>query len=144
MAALTGTNVISEKYTEGELQTFVGSYTLDGAIASADTITWSSALPNVEGVTIMEVIVFGDELDTNASPTGTLIVGDGTDADGYLASKTAGGAGDQLLYAGDGALIGTVVTGTDIVLTVGGTLATAASSGTVRIKVLYGCGDFTQ
>ena len=53
---------------------------------------WSGEFSTVEGdKTITGFTIYGQELDTNASPTLAIIVGDENDADGYLASATAGG-----------------------------------------------------
>jgi hypothetical protein len=119
--------------------TAVGKYALAGAIVTGDTITWSSILP-ANDVQVLGFKIFGKELDTDASPTATLIVGDGTDTDGYLASKTAGDATGQMQFIGDGAIIGTSdQVGRDIIATVGGTVATAATTGTVWVEVTYYC-----
>ena len=80
------------------------------------------------------------EGDTNATPTATLVVGDGTDADGYLTSKTWGNALGQFQMFGDGAIIGTSAhASSNVKLTSGGTVATAASSGTVFVEMTYYC-----
>jgi len=144
MAALTGTNVVANRYEPGREYTALGSYTLAGAIASADTITWTNLLP-INGVQILEFRLYGQELDTNATPTATVIVGDATTTNGYLTSKTAGDANGQYQMFGDGAFIGlstgaTNATATrNVLLTVGGTVATAASTGTVYVMVRYYC-----
>lgn len=142
MTALTGTNVGDKaRWQAGEEFSFLGYYTLGGAIASGDTITWSDILPPLNNpVQLLDFEIYGKELDTDASPTGTLIVGDGTDTDAYLTSKTAGDANGQMQFSGDGASMGQkITTSRDIVATVGGTVATAASSGTVWVKGRYYC-----
>mgnify|MGYP001089926673 CR=1 FL=1 len=140
MTALTGTNLVNAHWTEGEELTFLGKYTLAGDIVTADTITWENALPNMNGITVLSAEVFGDPLDSNATPTATLTLGNEDDADGLVASATIA---DTL--TGYGALVGVESTGTSVILTVGGTLATAATTGDeVFVKVTYGCGDFTQ
>jgi hypothetical protein len=139
MTALVGTITQAGRWQSGMEYTAVGKYTLVGAIVSADTITFTSLLPANDTI-IQDFVVYGQEFDTNASPTATLIVGDGTDTDAYLASKTAGDANGQMQFFGDGAAIGTSdQVGRNVVLTVGGTVATAASSGTVWVKVRYYC-----
>jgi hypothetical protein len=60
-----------------------------------------------------------------------------------LTSKTAGVTAtgiSQIVLEGDGALIGTVVTDTDLVVTIGGTVATAGTP-TVFTEVTYMCGN---
>ena len=142
MTALTGTNLVSAHWVEGEELTFLGKYTLAGTIVTADTITWTDALPNMNGITVLSAEVFGDPLDTNASPTGTITLGTEDDANGLLEAATIPLVGDSVGY---GDLLGVVSTGENVVLTVGGTLASAATTGAdVWVKVTYGCGDFTQ
>jgi hypothetical protein len=147
MTALTGTNVLSApKWQAGLQYTAVGYYTLGGAIVSGDTITWTNILPGTGNpVKLLGFRVWGQELDTNASPTGTLKIGDANDDDGYLTSKTAGDATGQMQFFGDGAYIGGQTgaasgqASASIIATVGGTLATAASSGTIWIAADYFC-----
>lgn len=139
MTALVGTVVQEGRWLAGQEFTAVGKYTLVGAIVSGDTITWSNLLPSND-VQVLSVVRYGQELDTNASPGGTEIIGDGTDTNGYLESKTSGDATGQFQAHGDGVLIGTSnQAGRDVVLTSGGTIGTAASSGTVWVAVRYYC-----
>lgn len=139
MAALTGTITQAGRWCSGMEYTALGAYTLVGSITNADTITFTNLLP-ANDVIILGFEYFGQELDTNASPTLALTAGDGTDADGYLTSKTAGNANGQLQLEGDGAFIGgSTQTGRDVVLTTSGTLGTAASSGTLFVRVRYYC-----
>ncbi len=139
MTALVGTITQEGRWQAGMQYEALGSYTLGGAIVTADTITWSNILP-ANDVQVMDFEFYGAELDTNGSPTGTLIVGDGTTTNGYLTSKVCGSANQQFFVKGDGAFIGaSTQSGRNIVATVGGTLATAASSGTVYVRVRYYC-----
>lgn len=137
MTALTGTVVRAAKNGGlGEEHTGKGSYTLGGAIASGDTITFSGILGKGEK-RIIGFRYYGIELDTNASPTATLIAGSEGDDNGFLTSKTAGGAIiGQLIFFGDGALIDTITDDENVILTVGGTVATAASDGTLYVEVV--------
>lgn len=131
------------RWIAGATFTVAAYYTLAGAVSSGDTFTASDMLPSNK-VTIVDGGWTG-ELDTNASPTGTLIIGDGTDTDGYMASKVAGDATGQLNLKFDGALIGTESAASrNIVSTLGGTVATAASSGTVRKYVTYVCSNLEE
>jgi hypothetical protein len=144
MANYAGTNVLpAPRWQAGMEYTAVGYYTLGGAVSSGDTFTWTNLIPAITGtlpVRIMDFRVWGKEMDTNATPTATLIAGDGTDTDGYVASTTWGDATGQYQMFGDGALIGDDAQASDdVVLTLGGTVATAASSGTVWVAVRYYC-----
>lgn len=142
MAALTGTNVVGNLWKVGEQYTALGVYTLVGAITNADTITWDNLLPEGDK-TITGFTIYGQELDTNASPTLAIIVGDENDADGYLASATAGSANAQFALRGTGAYLNNTTaktTGRDVIITTSGTLGTAASTGTVFVAVTYVCG----
>lgn len=142
MTAYTGTNVLSTpRWSAGEEFTFSGYYALTGAVVTGDTYTWSNILPPLNNkVQLLSFKIYGKELDTDASPTATLIVGDGTDTDAYLTSKTAGDATGQMKFHGDGVSMGvTITTSRDIVGTVGGTVATAATSGTIWIEGRYYC-----
>lgn len=142
MAALSGTNVVGNLWKVGEEYTALGAYTLVGAITNADTITWDNILP--EGTkTITGFRFYGQELDTNASPTLAAKIGDEIDDDGFVSSFTAGGANAQFVIHGNGAYLNNTTattTGRDIILTTSGTLGTAASSGTVFVAVTYVCG----
>lgn len=142
MTAYTGTVVTSTpRWSAGEEFTFLGYYTLGTGVVTGDTFTWSSILPPLNNkVQLLGFKVYGAELDTNASPSATLIIGDGTDTDAYLTSKTAGDANGQMQFFGDGVSMGvTITTSRDIVATLGGTVATAASSGTIWIQGTYYC-----
>lgn len=142
--ALVGTNLVAGRWEPGLEYTAVGKYTLAGAVVTGDTYTWTNLLP-ANGIQILDFRVNGVELDTNASPTATLIVGDATTTNGYLTSKTAGDANGQMQFFGDGAFMGlatgvTNATATrNVVGTVGGTVATAASSGDIYVYVRYYC-----
>jgi hypothetical protein len=142
MAALTGTNLVSQKWKEGDVQVFKGKHTIATTLASADTITWTNALPNMGGVTVLDVLVDGVPMDKHGSPTGTFILGTTTDTNGLI---IAGAASLAVPQTGAGAQIGAVVTDTDIILTLGGTVATggADGDGDVYVTVVYGCGDLT-
>lgn len=142
MTALTGTNTYSNVGSGalGTQRTITGTYALAGALVAADTITWSKLLP-LGGGRVVRVELAFPELDTDTTPTGTWKVGDGTDDDGYILLSNIGlpaqapANGLQMVQVGTGALIGTVVTGRDVVLTVVGTMATSATTGTILLNV---------
>lgn len=141
MTAYTGTVTRAAKAGGlGELSVAKGSYTFGTEIENADTITWTNILPG-QGAKVVGFAVYGVELDTNATPTATFIIGDGSDTDGYLTTK--GGAvglqnslAGQLFYKGDGALIDTEVSSRNVVLTMTAATATGASSGTIYVELL--------
>lgn len=144
MTDYTGTIVVPGRFHEGRHFKATGYYTFGATVVTGDTIAWA-ILPEFDynKIQITSFKMWGAETDTDASPTGTEIVGDGTDTDNYVTSKVGGGAGQQFFICGDGELI----TGTDatpasrtITLTVGGTLATAnTGSGSRFIEVEYYC-----
>lgn len=140
MTIFTGTITHEGNWQAGALYEALGSCSISAAVATADTFVFTNILP-VNDVEIVDFEVYGSDLDTNATPTGTLTAGDGTDVDGYMASKTAGGADEQYFRKGDGVLVGGNVNpaSRNIILTLGGTVATAASSGTIYVRVRYRC-----
>jgi hypothetical protein len=126
------------------------------AIANNDTITATNIIP-ANGVEILEIFVSHPELDTNASPTGTYNLGDGTTAARFISSAPLGVAGVTTtgFQLRSGINIATTTssgviatgagyryTGTSpasLVLTVNAALATAATSGVIHLLVMYRC-----
>lgn len=144
MTALTGTINTAGKGGElGQQYTCVGTYALAGALVAADTITWTNLLPKGK-FKIVSGRVIAPELDTNASPTGTIKIGDGTTVDAYLTETNIGlpaqapANGYPLNIGLNGASIGTTFGSTtslrNVVLTVVGTMATSATTGTIRVE----------
>lgn len=141
MTAYTGTVTIAP--TNGGLgddHIVRGEYTFGAEIEDTDTITWTGILGKNDKK-VVSFRVFGQELDTNATPTATFTVGTEDDADGLLTTK--GGAvglqnslAGQLLYFGDGALVDTITDDEDIVLTMTAATATGASSGTIFVEAV--------
>lgn len=128
----------------GETYTVKAKTVVSGTITNTDTFTIEDILPPGQK-TVVSVRHYGGEYDTNASPTTTITIGDGTDADGWLTSKTAGVTAtgiSQIILEGDGVLIGTAVDDTDLVVTLGGTVATAGTP-TVFTEVTYVCGNLS-
>lgn len=128
----------------GETYTVKAKTTISGsAVGTGETFTISGLLPP-GNKTISAVRHYGAEYDTNASPTATIVVGISGTTNGFITSKTAGVTAtgiSQISLEGDGTLIGTNVTATDVVVTIGGTVATGATSGDVFTEVTYVCGD---
>lgn len=124
----------------GEDHVVRGEFTFTTEIEDTDTITWSGILGGGDKK-IVAFSVFGQELDTNATPTATFTVGTEDDADGLLTTK--GGAvglqnslAGQLVYKGDGALVDATTDDEDIVLTMTAATATGASSGTIFVEAI--------
>jgi hypothetical protein len=140
MAALTGTISTAGKNGElGQQYQAVGTYALGGALAAADTITWTGLLPKGK-FKVVSGYMTAPELDTNASPTGTIKIGDGTDDDAYLTESNIGlpaqapANGYPLTLPFNGASMGTTVSALpNVVATVVGVMATSATSGTIRV-----------
>lgn len=144
--SVTGTNLVPSStgqapWEPGHEFTTLSKYTIAATVLTGDVYTFANMLPPLNlAVQLLSVEFYGVELDTNSSPTATLVLGDGTTTNAYLTSKTAGNAVFQLHYVGDGANIGTVITvSRNIVATVGGTVATGQTSGDVFCKVRYRC-----
>lgn len=123
-----------------------GYYTLTGAITghatTGDTITFTNILPQ-GGAYVRDVVVAYPELDTSASPTGTMIVGNSDDDNGYIITQNIGLAaqapanGLQMSARGTvGELLNTLVTNRDIIIEFTAALATSATSGTIRLSAL--------
>lgn len=140
--ARTGTITLAPKWAAGQEFTAIGSYAWPDSVVTGDTVTWNDLFP-AGGVTVLDVSLVSVELDTNATPTATAVVGDGSDTDAFILSFIPGvntTGNTKIIAPGDGALIGTTLSAaTDVVLTIGGTVATAASSGTTWVKVRYYC-----
>ncbi len=145
------------KYEGGIPYSIDFEYTLTGALVAADTITTpADALPD-DGINIVEVLLIYPELDTNATPTGTFDVGDSGDADRFIAVAPMGVAGvttagfqlRQGINRAQGLTSGVVSTGEgylypvgtspQLVVTVGGTVATGATTGFIKLRVKYLC-----
>ncbi len=146
MTAFTGTiNTIGKNGESGTQFWAIGTYDLGGAaLVNADTITWTGLLPKTGDYKVVDFEFQSPELDTNASPTGTIIIGDGTDTDAYLTTLNVGlpavapANGSQIIYGGNGASIGATITTPvpNVVLTVTGVMATSATTGVIRVKFL--------
>lgn len=141
------------RWAPGELVDVVFEYSLSGALASADTITTpSGALPSA-GIRIYDVEISYPELDSNASPTGTLNVGDSGNAARFISGALMGRADGGVIYTpinvAQTLSSGEVATGTNyyyvpgtdprLVMTVASAVATGVTSGYIRMKVSYYC-----
>jgi len=143
MTAFTGTVVTQGRNGDaGQQFESILIYDLNSvALANTDTITWTNAFPATGDWMVVDMEFIAPELDTNATPTGTFIIGDGTDTDAYLVTKGMGVAlsnslPGQLSYFGDGASINTIIRNnlTNVVLTVNAAVATGATTGVIQLK----------
>lgn len=143
MTAYTGTVTLPARGGElGSQYSALLTYTSVTALAENDTITWSNVVPN-GGAKLVGFYFWSNELDTNATPTGTIVIGDGTDADAYLTTQNMGrpaqlpANGSQLVYGGNGVGLGTdITTKRNIVLTVTAAVATGAGPD-IRIQPFF-------
>jgi hypothetical protein len=142
------------KYAAGQLYSIDFEYTLAGAVVSGDTYTVpANALPD-NGITIVDTQLIFSPLDTNASPTATISVGDSGSATRFINAANAGSAtaNAQLqlsINQNQGLTSGVVSSGSGYVysagsaprpvVTLGGTVATAASTGYIRLRVSFYC-----
>jgi hypothetical protein len=140
--ARTGTILLAPKWRAGETFTAIGKYTWPDSVVTADTITWAGLFP-AGGVTVVDAKLTSVELDTNASPSATVIVGTVADDNGLIKSFIGGvntTGNTQINANANGDLLATSLSAaTDVVLTVGGTVATAASAGDTFVYVTYHC-----
>lgn len=142
MTAYVGTVVVpAVGGAKGQVSEGLCQYALTGALVNGDTITWTNAIPNAKAAQVIGMEFWSPELDTNASPTATATIGDGTDADGYNTTFNLGlpvvapANGTQIRDSGLGAIIGTSTqAGRNIVFTVTAAVATGATSGTLNIR----------
>ena len=158
-SSLTPDSSFPARTSPGMLYTVEFQYTLAGAVVTADTFTTpANALP-ANGIRIAEVEVICPELDTDATPTGTFEVGDATDANRFISAAPMGVNGittsgyqmRTVINIAQGLTAGVVSTGTNylygsgtaprLVMTLGGTVATAQTAGTIRLKVSFYCTD---
>ena len=141
MTAYTGTVTVAPRWDAGQQYTSVGKYALTGALVSGDTVTWDNLIP--KGAQVIDVLWVSPELDSHSTPTATIRVGDGSDADGFIIDFSVGIAAAGLTYVtagGNGATIGsTYSSATDVVATVASAVATGVASGTLFVKVTYNC-----
>jgi hypothetical protein len=145
------------KWSTGTDQRIEFQYTLAGAVVTGDTYTIpASSLPN-NGFRILEVEVISPELDTDATPTATFSVGDTNSATRFINAAPAGingvtTSGYQMhtkINIAQGLTSGVVSTGSNylyssgtsprLVMTIGGTVATAQTAGTIRMIVTFRC-----
>ena len=164
MTAYTFTKVTDNaKFNRGATTTVVATFDVDTetsttGLANGDTI---SGVPIPEYATIVGYTLTFDELDTNASPTGTISLGDSGSSTRFLSAVALGGSASSYVYTeanapAPGAFVASGITqntpsngvgytytadGT-ILLTVDAALATAATAGQLTLVVQYTDGAY--
>lgn len=144
------------KYNPGEMYAIDFEYTIAGTIVTGDTYTTpANALP-ANGIRIVDTQLVISAQDTNATPTSTISVGDSGSATRFVNAANGGNATSNVqlhiwinqnqvltsgvVSAGSGYLYGASnATAPQIIVTVGGTIATAATTGFVRLRVTFYC-----
>jgi hypothetical protein len=141
------------KFEPGELYSIDFEYTLGGAVVTGDTYTTpANALPN-SGFRIVDTQLIMPPLDTNATPTATISVGDSGSATRFINAAQAGSATatqvSRWINQAQGLTSGVVSSGSgylygnganpQIIVTVGGVVATAQTTGTIRLRVSFYC-----
>lgn len=169
MTTFTATNLQSQSpFIPGEVIT-VGAYFVQSGtgFANGDKLVASQLIP-ASGVEVIQVLVYTNQLDTNAAPTGTYEVGDSL-SDGNAAGRYITGAlmgtnvagqiiynfsnvsptlssgvytkGVGYFYGNDENTSGTGITNgnVDLVMTITNAVATASTTHNVWMYVTYKC-----
>lgn len=113
-------------------------YTLTAALVSADII---QMIPVAAGERVVDLQLISEDLDTHATPTITLDVGDGVDTDRYIDGSTiaqTGGferLGVGLATDAEAIAANYVYTAADTIdVVVSAAVATGATTGTLRMR----------
>lgn len=128
MAAITGTAVDGKLGLVGARRPVKGVFTFAAALSTGDTYTITDLFPYP--VIVHGVKVVGTVMDTHATPTLAITVGNSDDADGFLKNIVIKQTTQTNIEGFDGALIGTVISNKDVTLTVSANPGTGATSGT--------------
>lgn len=143
------------RWEPGQQYSIDFEYTLAGAVVTGDTYTTpANALPS-NGFNIVDTQLIMPPLDTNATPTATISVGDSGSATRFINAAQAGSATatqvTRFINQAQGLTSGVVSSGSGylyatganprIIVTVGGTVATAQTTGTIRLRVTYVCSN---
>jgi hypothetical protein len=107
-------SILQPPYAPGQLYSIDFEYSLLGGVVTADTFTTPSGGMPDNGITIVDTQLIMVPLDTNASPTATISVGDSGSATRFINAAR-------------------------FIVTLGGTVATAASTGLIRLRVSFYC-----
>lgn len=140
------------RFEPGELYSIDFEYTLGGAVVTGDSYTTpSGALPG--GIRIIDTQLIMPPLDTNATPTATISVGDSGSGTRFINAAQAGSATatqvSRWINQAQGLTSGVVSSGSgylyavgttpQIIALVGGVVATAQTTGTIRLRVSFYC-----
>ena len=151
LGAVTATIPVAAKWQSGLEFTSYGYYSIGAAVAQNDTITFTDIIP-AGGVEIIDVELLLPALDTNATPTATVILGDSNDDNRFIDSVYAGWNNTKISHLKFGPNVastssGAIATGSgyrytakaSLILKINAAVATAASSGFVGLAVRYRC-----
>lgn len=142
------------KYESGMLYSIDFEYTIVGSVVTGDNYTTPSGALPTNGIRIVDTALVMSPVDTNATPTATISCGDSGSATRFISGANAGSAtsGAQLhlfINQAQGLTAGIVSSGSgylyasgttpQIKVTVGGTVATAAATGYIRLRVSFYC-----
>lgn len=122
-----------------------GNYTVGYTLTLASAVindVYKLPLTVPAGAYIVGAVLDSDDVDTNASPTIVMALGDATTADSIITGSTAGQAGGITYMNKSGALGKTYTTDTNLQLKITTAAATFAA-GNVRIAVILS-NDFAQ
>lgn len=111
-----------------------GSHTLTAALAAADTVTMLRLHPRFR---VTGGLLKADDLDTGATPTITLNVGDADDPDRYFAAATVGQAGGYTEAMAATGVDYLTTKYTDVLVTVAAGPAIGATTGAITL-ILFG------
>lgn len=129
MTAITGTLVETPNLGKvGRREPVLAKFTFAAALVNTDTYTISDVFPYP--VKVHSVRVVGTIMDTNATPTLGISVGNSDDPDGFLKAIVINQTGQTNIVGVDGALIKTGISNKDVTMTVTADPATGATSGT--------------
>lgn len=146
-------SLLNPPYAAGQLYSVDFEYTLDGGVVTGDTWTTpAGGLPD-NGITIVDTQLIMPALDTNATPTATISVGDSDSATRFINAAQAGSATatqlTRFINQAQGFTSGVVSSGSGyvytagsdprIVVTLGGSVATAQTAGVIRLRVSFYC-----
>ena len=118
----------------GTIKVSYGEVAFTGTITTADAATVCN-LP--VGAIVLDVTLESDDLDTNATPTITLNVGDAETANRYFAASTVAQAGTTSVATAATGLFYTVAAGNTAVRVAVAANAATSAAGSVRVAVTY-------
>lgn len=118
----------------GNVKVAWGEASITAALTTADTFEFCKV---PAGATVLYVLLEADDLDTNGAPTLTINVGDAGSATRFFSASTVGQAGTASAAPAVTGLFYTYSAETKITGTVQANAATGATSGAVRLAVVY-------